>query len=236
MTYNTIPALVIAAICDHQVVTLLVVIAAAKPIHSSRWDSCHSIERAMSLDSVANILNWRCFESFVVGAHGCSYRADVNRSISRQQSGIVGTFVMIFSSWSYVHSVDCVWTRKMLLSKMWGSMRQLFFVLHKFQGTFAQRVTTAAVGAIACHSAVAHAAGSSSLVLVRTKCIYTVLTAGTCIEWRIRRAVLPVRSITTSPHTGVSALFRHIQGSSEGVIGLHANWCPGIGRRWEFIV
>jgi hypothetical protein len=130
ITYDTRPPLVVS-FRDHQVVTLLVVVSATKPVLASWRDSCHAIKWSMPLNSVANILNWCSSKSFVVGAHGCSYWTALKRSIPCQQSGIIWTFVMISSCWANVQPVDRVCTWEMLLSKMWRTIGKLFFVLYE---------------------------------------------------------------------------------------------------------
>ena len=106
MTYDTRPTLIVSTIRNHHIVALLVVVSATKSVLGSGWNGRHSIKWSMPFDCVADVLEWCSSEGFVVGAHDCSYRTVLVRSVPCQQSGVVWPFVMISSCWSDVQFVD----------------------------------------------------------------------------------------------------------------------------------
>lgn len=121
LVINTRPSFIITTKLDHEVFALVIIVSPPEFVLTTGRDDSGSIERSVFLNRVNDVFLWGGSQGFCIGPPHCSDGAAIEARIASQESGVVGSFVMISATWSsFIQPIDGVGTRNVAFLQVWG--------------------------------------------------------------------------------------------------------------------
>jgi hypothetical protein len=127
-TYLSRPTLVIASWLPLKIGSLFIIENPTKAVRHTRWDVGNSFQWAMLRYGIHDVLSWRCPQCFLVGLADRFNRGILDVLVARDAGGIIGAFMVVTSRARYIEPIDDISTLEVLLSKMRGTVSNLFIL------------------------------------------------------------------------------------------------------------